>query len=418
MSAIPPAKTPEMVNTKTPTPVPPAKQEEPKAKASDKPVPPPAKESAKSPGTPPASPVEAVKAKTDFEVSQNLQKKPTTPQQQPTQSATPPSGTPKPAPKQQELKVTEAKQPPSKPSETKTDAPKEVAPKPAAKVADADKYHVAVVDVFNQKTVHIDDDRKPDLTHGRTIVDHLKTQLGDDLLPKTTISERGLKTHDVEGLTEQLKLLQTETKAGKRLDAINLSQSAPAGIADLGEIAGIKDLNKENIAKNRDAIRGKLDEWGKKKDLTALSEDAQVAVKRWQMIQDPLKVMEGMDSKTKIYVSNGNWPNYVNLFSFAKGDSVVTVGGLDERGRPARGASNSSLDNTRERSEFSLKPIYDGKTLKGVDYTGDGKVDATPDELSGTSFRLGRDMGGTSYSTAASIAKALRQKEKGKEAPK
>ncbi len=267
------------------------------------------------------------------------------------------------------------------------------------------KVRVAVLDNFEDRDEDIDGDGHGDLTHGRTVVDHLKSQLGPHV-PRVDIAEIHVPQQSVWEIQQAL----TRLKTSGPWKAVNLSLAVYLPIDSLAEIAGIPSMTASTLKQHQATLRQKLDSWSAQQDLSGLSTEAQSIVHLWRGPGKKLvEQLEGFGPTTAIFIGAGNSRDHINLLSLAQGPHIHVVGGVDAAGRPLGWASNSSLDTERERGEFVVTPLLnpDTNTLTGADYTGDGQADTTASELSSPRIQTGKKLCGVSLAAPRSLANYL-----------
>ncbi len=176
---------------------------------------------------------------------------------------------------------------------------------------------VAVIDDFKVRRVDINRTGDKDLPHGNAVVPVLKSEAAtaslQPLIQVFTNDERVKVLTDF--IPEQVdKILEECAKKGD-FDAVNISAGLHKSISFLSRKTGIEDLSPDNLNKNKERIREYLLESNIDKVAKTI-----------------LSLEKITDKGIKVYVAAGNkGPEYVNLFSFAKG--VISVGATDANGK-------------------------------------------------------------------------------------
>lgn len=249
---------------------------------------------------------------------------------------------------------------------------------------------IAVIDMFQNKTINLDWDCKADLVHGNVVERFIKEGLPNakidtfDLRPK----QGNLKDFEDKSLAETLDKI---VKSKEKYDAINLSLSYDMSFESLSKLMG-KEITPENFAQNRAQIK----DWFSK-------------IKTNEVGESLKNIINSIDSLTangtKVYIGAGNSGKKVfNLYSIA--DNVVVVGANDRKGKKAKFSSNNSVVNRWEKGVFYPKRMKDSNGIYGFDYTEDGNVDIPLSETS-SFVKLPLDLHGTSFSTPIALVKDM-----------
>ncbi len=252
---------------------------------------------------------------------------------------------------------------------------------------------IAIIDDFTNKSVFIDNDNNPDISHGQLVKRFIQ-----EGLPNAQIES--LDMNSPHNISTQLDYILTNIKNGQKYDAINLSAGNDANIELLSQILDEK-ITPENLAKNKELIRNWYYSIGDdcdNKDLVEIKESIQ-------------KLSEIASCGVPIYVAAGrNDKKTFNVMTLA--DNVNTVGALNSQGEKTEQLKDNSLINKWELGVFEIKKVKDKDNKKGFDFTGDGSIDVYNDETSSLlKTRNTQIMSGTSISAPRVLVKDLLKKE-------
>ena len=210
--------------------------------------------------------------------------------------------------------------------------------------------NVAMVDEFSRKTIQLDVDRKPDITHGEAVEAFIKSGLPDVTVDRfdTNVNEDTVRD-----------ALKTILSRRGKYDAVNISKSSDITYKDLSRLVGCK-ITPKNLKEKKELIKDKFfksnhPEAGYLKEINTYLEEL-------------------VKSGTRVYIASGNQAKKtLNLYTLA--DGVEVVGALKNNGKRAGFSTINSLVNRHEKGVFKVKKIKDEKGEKGFDFTQDGKVD-------------------------------------------
>ncbi|NLF82362.1 MAG: S8 family peptidase [Candidatus Gastranaerophilales bacterium] len=264
---------------------------------------------------------------------------------------------------------------------------------------------IAIVDDFTNKSVFIDADFKPDLTHGEVVSRFLEEGMPDAELVRfnghciqATDDEMPSDEENIcflRSISEQLDKILQDIKNGKTYDAINISLGFDVDFAPYSESFGV---SLQNIASDKKIIK----DW-------ILSPEAQKEHEGWKELGNLIKKLDSISANNiPIYIAAGNkGANFYNLFDL--GDNSITVGSLNKKGKKANFSARNSAVDRWEQGVFDIKHITDKNSKIGFDYTGDGTVDITDDKTTAwwklpNPFKLL----GTSVSTPKAIVRDLK----------
>lgn len=255
---------------------------------------------------------------------------------------------------------------------------------------------IAVIDDFSNKSIFIDYDDKPDISHGRAV-----KQFIEDELPQAKIITFDTKVGNGFTLTHNInvqleKILNELEKNNKKYNSINLSQEASMSFETISKVTN-KNINNENISQNKDYIKNLI--YSIKTDGNSDSS---------KYIKDVQEILHKLDKITsmgvKVYISAGNeGKDEFNIFSLSK--NVNTVGALSKYGTKAVYTADNSLINYWTCGDFDIKKVTDSKGVKGFDFTNDGVIDVYDNETT-SKDKVAHPFGvvGTSFSTPRALA--------------
>lgn len=290
---------------------------------------------------------------------------------------------------------------------------------------------IAVLDEFTTPLFDVDNDGKPDFSHGETVSAQIKRRLPGATLRtfdigktkeidiyqrvkdgKITTSE-AMHPLVISNVNTILKGLAVGHQEGDRLDAINMSFGAPIDVErttfkNFSEITGIP-VTTETLGKRRADLKKKLTE------LAGLPEKTATPRQRYYgAFKQPIETLETITrQKVPVYVAAGNSPDEVNPYGLA--DGVTLVGATDRRGNPWKDTARNKLITRFAQGVYQAKPV-----AKGYDITGDGVADYTAKDLSAKGSRWNTflnmifdypEIAGTSLAAPTALAEDLARKK-------
>ena len=207
---------------------------------------------------------------------------------------------------------------------------------------DISKKYILVLDDFDEKDLHINDDDTCDITHGELVSKIIESEL-----PEYDVDKIDAHVHCTSDSFFKHRLFDRILHGGKKYDAANVSVGAHISFNELSERTGI-DVTRENVAEKAKEIKAYL----KKHPKDYLMKGNIFLDAEMGGIADFLDGLDSLSAKgTKIYVSTCNeGPRYLNLVSLA--DGAIVVGAAD------------SLDTKYYSSENSLVRRHFNDTVK------------------------------------------------------
>lgn len=238
---------------------------------------------------------------------------------------------------------------------------------------------VAVIDNFKAKSMDIDGDFIPDLSHGKVVNTVIKGNYKKANIIAFDVATKGADGKifiSTKKLGNAFKNIANRIDKGERIDSVNVSLGGSVNIKTMGNAIG-KDLTRGNILENRGSIRNILKNPDKKFFPNPKT------VKWFREVDTALTNIERVTQKgVKVYISGGNdGPHEFNLFNLAKG--TVNVGATDALGTKMGYTADSKLINRFAQGTKSITPVYKKNILEGYDLTGKGKVDIPVNKTSG-----------------------------------
>ena len=212
---------------------------------------------------------------------------------------------------------------------------------------------IAVIDEFDKKSIKIDYDLKPDVSHGKAVVSILRAGLPNAKIKKynTNLSEKSL-------CNALKKILDSEDK----IDAINLSKASYISYDSLSKLTGF-DVNSKNIASIKKSVRENF--------FKSKHKDAKV-------LREIIECMDKCSAKgIKVYIAAGNKSdNYFNLYTLA--DNAFVVGAINKYGSLQTFSARNSLVNRYARGVYRVKAVKDSNGhVIGFDINDDKKRDVS-----------------------------------------
>lgn len=227
---------------------------------------------------------------------------------------------------------------------------------------------IVIIDNYTTKTVDIDGDNKPDITHGEAVEKMFFTkQPNAEIIRYNAASDTEPGNLDAKKMASAYEDISKRIDQGEKIDGVNMSVGADTRIGFLDRFIDDK-LTAKNISGKEDQLKNS----GYKKILETGG------------IQNVINNIEKVTSKNvPVYIAGGNaGPDYFNNYGFANGVTQVGANGLNGKKHPDS-ANNSSIARWAQ-GEFEITSIKDaaGK-ISGYDYTGDGKVDLLSENATG-----------------------------------
>lgn len=265
----------------------------------------------------------------------------------------------------------------------------------STKGTNAKVRHIAVIDDFTNKSLFIDADFSPDISHGEAVTRFIKEGLPNSQIE--TFDTKSSKNSEV-GIIKCLDELLKRIDRGEKYDALNLSFSKDLDIKSLSPF-----LNKKITAKNLNQHKTEIKQWI---DSSNLDKEA-------KEIREIIHKLDRIESKgVKIYTIAGNeGTNNFNMFSLV--NNVNTIGARDFNNKnKANFSADNSLVTGWETGEFQIRKLKNTKGNWGFDYTDDGTIDIYSDKT--TSFiKMSNPFGlnGTSFSTPKALVKDIKKKK-------
>lgn len=230
-------------------------------------------------------------------------------------------------------------------------------------ITSAVQPRIAVIDVFNDKTVDIDGFKGNDISHGKIIVRFLREGLPNAEISKFSVpgfdnrTEKRRKEY-AQALENHLQYLVSQAKSGKKYDAVNIS------LATLSTYRDEEGETPANVKSRCELI---------KSNLSKMDEHSRDIGRCIALIE----VLSNLGTKVYIAAGNENTEKY-NIFNVAKG--AINVGALNKDRTKEENSCDNSLVNRWVRGVFPVT-----KTDDGIDFTGDGTTDIDYFDLSGVS---------------------------------
>ncbi len=189
----------------------------------------------------------------------------------------------------------------------------------------------AVIDDFKVCRIDIDGTGKKKLPHGNVVIPVLRAQIPEDALIKSFSNDDKIKIL-TDFIPEQIQKIIEEGN----FKAVNISAGLHKSIRSLKILTGINDLNPDNLSKYKEKIRAFL-----------LGKDIDNIAKTIRSLENLI------DKGIKVYLAGGNrGPEYVNLFSFARG--VTSVGACDAKGKTLSSSADNSLLDRYARGQYTI----------------------------------------------------------------
>lgn len=247
------------------------------------------------------------------------------------------------------------------------------------------KLRIAIVDDFTTKSVFIDWDETPDISHGRAVKRFI-----EEGLPQAQIDTFDTKSDSSSEVNKQLDAVLKDIENGKKYDALNLSMGTVSSFADLSEIMGVQ-ITPDNVAQKKDSIR----EW--------------MARQKGLKSQETIQKLDEISSKgVSVYVAAGNHGKKIfSLYSLSK--DVKTVGSLDGNGCKDSSCANNSLINSWGLGIFNINKTQNKKGQAGFDFTGDGSIDVYENETSSPTKIPTQTIEGTSIAAPLVLVKDFKK---------
>lgn len=270
---------------------------------------------------------------------------------------------------------------------------------------------IAIIDDFTNKSIFIDNDKTPDIAHGKVVERFIK-----EGLPNASVKEFDIKATEgmelLDGMNNQLDNMIENIDKGAEYDALNLSISCNKSFTDLRTVFNSR-LSAWGVTGYKEDLRKYIDT----KAETTLDENALSIEKEnrdyFIAINSIISKLDKISSKgVKIYVAAGNnsgdfRDNNLNLFSLA--DGVTTVGATEnDCGTPADFSNYGDFVKRQEKGVFLFSTLKNDKGEEGVDFTGDGSIDIYKKDLSSKELMGG--IKGTSLSTPIALVKDFKSK--------
>jgi hypothetical protein len=263
--------------------------------------------------------------------------------------------------------------------------------------------NVLVIDQTSLATagIDLDGDGRSDRAHGTIVSDFIRSGL-----PNANVSNLEIPDYEPATLTNLFNNVSSRIDGGERFNAINFSQQTFHNFNELAQVTGLP-VNQQNIGQMKDQVRDRLFMLAQNPGATGQPRELVEKFTRW------VPVIQSMDQMAArgvpLYVAAGNdGPNQINLFTLAQGARVV--GALDANGRFADYSANNSLINETELGNNPIVALSNrAGQIVGVDFTGDRRVDAGVNELSGGGRNIdtSRQVTGTSFAAPRALADDL-----------
>lgn len=298
---------------------------------------------------------------------------------------------------------------------------------------------VAVIDNFGDKVFPIDPyDKSSDMTHGSAVESYIKKecpnanikQMGKfNPTTQSEINEFFKKTKkDWDGASPEAKILFGEgtegflknpsrlkhmfnstpslnklnqsINQGEKIDAVNISATIGVRIDDLAKVTGLP-LTRDNLKAYNNEVRN----WFKETKIHDL-----------QWPDKNLRSVENITQKgVPVFIAAGNdGPDYVNLYSFAKGVTIVGALKEDDKTKTPYSGDNSLVSGWA-RGDYPITQVKNQDGKIGYDINADNKIDIPEENVTGhktQDLQLVNSITliGTSNASPAFTGKYLRQK--------
>lgn len=261
------------------------------------------------------------------------------------------------------------------------------------------KPKIAIMDNFEDKSVFVDWDNKPDISHGDAVKRFIEEELPDaeiECFNNITMNEKPTLEKAEESfktLNENLNKVLKNIENGKKYDAINISQSSYIDIFLLSMQLN-KTITPENISEHKDEI---------KKWLETVKTDG-----TGEQLKQIIKNFDKISSKgVPIYVGAGNkGSSMFNMYTL--GNNNYSVGALDNNKEKTDFSADNSTITHWAKGVFDVKKITDKSNKTGFDFTGDGTIDIETKDTTAF-FKIGASkIMGTSFSTPKALIHDLK----------
>jgi hypothetical protein len=259
-------------------------------------------------------------------------------------------------------------------------------------IKSAQMVRIAVVDNFDSKTIDIDGDNIPDLSHGEVVERYLKAENPNVQINRFEVAI-DLATGNIENasLVQALEQVKKQMDSGEKFDAVNMSLAYEVDLSNQGSVTSA------SIGEAESELRAYL--FDENNSLTA---DQQELKDRIEAIE---KITAG---DVPVYIAAGNeGRNNYNTLGLAHG--TVQVGALNAYGDTLY-ARNSDVKQY-EQGEYIVGPTFEGDSdiVSGYDINEDGVKDVDTSEVSGHGkLELYPTITGTSFSTPTALSKKTR----------
>lgn len=265
----------------------------------------------------------------------------------------------------------------------------------------AAKKNVAIIDEFQTKTIDLDADGTPDISHGDLVEAYLKATNPNVKTEKfpITYQDPGKGTINKDDVFKAFDNISTKIQKGEKFDAVNFSVGSGLNINDLSKKINNK-MTKDNISTFKPQIKDYVS-----KNLPNVNKDI-------------AKIEKVTDKGVPVYIAAGNdKESHYNLYGLAKG--TKSIGATDYTGKVANFSANNQDVSKYEKGTYVPRITSNNKgKITGVDINNDGKKDLPAKILSSAnkpknpSFGSGglkdiSTINGTSFSTPVALAKDL-----------
>lgn len=258
---------------------------------------------------------------------------------------------------------------------------------------------VAIIDDFTTKSVFVDLDAKPDITHGEVIKRFIQ-----EGLPQAQIDCFEVKSEEgndafLKSANASLDSIIKKIDDGEKYDALNISFSATTYYSTISKQTG-EEITPQNIAQKKDSIRKWME--GEKTDQELIQ------------IKEIMKKLDAISSKgVPVYICADQGKHQkikrfqvFNLLNLS--NNVKAVGALNKKGGKSRYSADNSLITDWSQGEFKIQKKTDSNGKTGFDYTGDGTIDIYEGQTTSYSKKVNPyGLLGTSFSTPKALARDL-----------